>query len=76
METVDCPPLPLKPRRRVFALGLGTRLLGALLIWLGDGSPAWWRKGVVLLGILLFVGGVAVLKYLLYSGMRRKPARP
>jgi hypothetical protein len=58
---------PTPRARRLFALGLGVRLLGLGLIWAGDGSPATWRKGVVVLGVLLSVGGIAVLRYLLLA---------
>ena len=62
-------PTPRPSRtRRLFTLGLGVRLLGLALIWAGDGSPALWRKGVVVLGVLLSVGGIAVLRYLLLAG--------
>ena len=54
--------------RRLFALGLGVRLLGLALIWAGDGSAAWWRKAVVVLGVALSVGGIVVLRYLLLAG--------
>jgi hypothetical protein len=60
-------PLTLRPRR-LFILGLGVRLLGLGLIWAGNGSAATWRKGVVVLGVLLSVGGIAVLRYLLLAG--------
>jgi hypothetical protein len=72
------PPVPRT--RRLIALGLGVRLLGVGLIWAGDGSPATWRKGVVVLGVLLSVGGIAVLRYLLLAplfsrwGARRRRA--
>ena len=72
------PPVPRT--RRLFAIGLGVRLLGVGLIWAGDGSPATWRKGVVVLGVLLSVGGIAVLRYLLLVplfarwGVRRRRA--
>jgi hypothetical protein len=59
------PPVP--HTRRLVALGLGVRLFGVGLIWAGDGSPAMWRKGVVVLGVLLSVGGIAVLRYLLLA---------
>jgi hypothetical protein len=57
------------------------RLLGLVLIWAGDGSPATWRKAVVVLGVILSVGGIAVLRYLLLAGPlgrlgARRRARP
>ncbi|HKP16413.1 MAG TPA: hypothetical protein VJT85_10110 [Gemmatimonadaceae bacterium] len=52
---------------RLFALGLGVRLVGVALLWAGDGSSAWWRKALVVVGVVLSVGGIAVLKYLLLA---------
>ena len=54
--------------RRVFALGIVVRLVGLALIWAGDGSAARWRQALVVLGVVLSVGGIAVLRYLLLSG--------
>ena len=56
---------------KVFAVGLSVRLAGCALIWLGDGHASPFRKGLVVVGVVLSVGGIAVLKYLLYAGMRR-----
>jgi hypothetical protein len=50
-----------------FAIGLGVRLLGVGLIWLGDGGDSLFRKGMVLLGIVLMLGGMAVLRYMLLA---------
>lgn len=61
-----------RKRWRTFGLGLLVRLCGALLIWLGDGSPSMFRKSVVVLGVILSVGGIAVLRYLLVAGWRKK----
>ena len=61
-----------KKKWRTFGLGLAVRLLGLLLIWLGDGSPSVFRKSLVVLGVILSVGGIAVLKFLLISGLRKK----
>lgn len=57
---------------RMFGLGLLVRLFGLVLIWLGDGSPSVFRKAVVILGVILSIGGIAVLRYLLISGFRMK----
>ncbi len=61
--------------RRTYAIGLGVRLFGALLIWLGDGSAALWRKAIVVFGVVLSVGGIGVLKFLLYQGLKKKRRR-
>ena len=52
---------------RLFAVGLGVRLVGVALIWIGDGSPLWWRKVIVVVGVVLSIGGITVLKYMLFS---------
>ena len=54
--------------RRLFVVGLGVRLVGLVLIWAGDGSAAWWRKVLVVIGVVLSIGGIAVLRYLLLAG--------
>ena len=59
---------PTRPARRLFALGLGVRLIGLVLIWAGDGSAALWRRALVVLGVVLSIGGIAVLRFLLLSG--------
>ena len=59
---------PKRRQWRLFALGLGVRLVGVALIWAGDGSPALWRKALVVVGVVLSVGGIAVLRYLLLAG--------
>lgn len=58
---------------RRFGFGLAVRLLGLVLIWLGDGSPNAFRKALVIVGVVLSIGGIAVLRYLLISGFRRVP---
>ena len=57
---------------KLFGLGLAVRLLGVALIWLGDGSSSIFRRGVVVLGLILSIGGIAVLRYLLIAGFRKK----
>ena len=59
---------PAPGARRLFALGLGVRLVGLALIWAGDGSGARWRQAMVVVGVVLSIGGIAVLRYLLLSG--------
>ena len=53
--------------RRLFALGLGVRLGGLALIWAADGSALWWRKALVVAGVVLSIGGITVLRYMLLS---------
>lgn len=60
----------------IFALGLSVRLLGVLFIWLGDGHDQWWRKALVILGVVLTIGGIGVLKFLLVKGLRRAAKGP
>jgi len=57
---------------KVFGVGLAVRLMGLLLIWLGDGHNSVFRKGLVVLGLILSIGGIGVLRYLLISGFRKK----
>lgn len=60
-------------RGSTFLLGLGVRLLGVVLIWWGDGSDTLFRKIVVVTGVILSIGGIAVLRYLLIAGSRIRP---
>lgn len=55
------------PKRRLFLIGLGVRLFGILLLWLGDGHPSLFRKSLVVLGLALSIGGIAVLRFLLLA---------
>ena len=57
---------------KMFSLGLAIRLLGVALLFLGDGGNSVFRKALVVLGLILSIGGIAVLRYLLISGFRRK----
>jgi len=52
---------------RLFGIGLAVRLGGVGLLWLGDGHDSVFRKGLVVLGVILSVGGIVVLRYLLLS---------
>ena len=54
---------------QMFGMGLGVRLAGLALIWLGDGHDSVFRKALVVIGVVLSVGGIGVLKYLLYKGL-------
>ncbi len=72
-------PVAVEPKKRgalqMFALGLSVRLVGVLLIWCGDGHTSIFRKSLVVVGVILSIGGIAVLKYLLYAGLKKKPVR-
>lgn len=74
METTSSHLADAKKRRKwkLFSLGLAVRLVGVLLLWLGDGHASWFRKGLVILGLILSIGGIGVLRYLLISGFQRK----
>lgn len=74
MEAIPSPvPDSEKPRKwKLFGIGLAVRLVGLLLIWLGDGHESVFRKALVVLGLILSIGGIGVLRYLLVSGFRRK----
>jgi hypothetical protein len=61
------------PKLKIFALGLAIRLAGLALIWLGDRHDSLFRKTLVVIGVILSIGGIGVLKFLLYHGMRKKP---
>ncbi len=41
--------------------------MGVVLLWLSDGLTSWFSKAVVILGLVLSVGGIAVLRYLLLA---------
>lgn len=60
---------------KVVVAGLGTRLVGACLIWMGDGHASPLHKGLVVVGVILSVGGIAVLKFLLMRGLSRTRRR-
>ena len=57
---------------RTFGVGMGVLFLGLALIWLGDGSSSMFRKAVVVFGVILSVGGIAVLRFLLLSSLRKR----
>jgi len=57
---------------KMFGIGLGIRLVGVLLLWLGDGHDSVFHKGLVVLGLILSIGGITVLRYLLFLGFRKK----
>ena len=52
---------------RLFAVGLGVRLGGVGLLWVGDGGESLFRRALVVLGVILSIGGLTVLRYLLLS---------
>jgi hypothetical protein len=45
------------------------------LIWMGDGSTSVFRKALVVLGVALSVGGIAMLRYLLISSFCKGKAQ-
>ena len=57
---------------RLFGIGLGVRLVGVALLWLGDGHDNFFYKGFVVVGLILSIGGIGVLRFLLISGFRKK----
>jgi hypothetical protein len=56
MEAIPCHVPGTEKRRKwkLFGAGLAVRLIGVLLIWLGDGHDSVFRKGLVVLGLILF----------------------
>lgn len=63
----------VSPARKQFALGLGIRLVGVLFLWLGDGSPLLWRKALVVVGVALSIGGIGILRWLLFQPTNPSP---
>ena len=61
--------------RKLFCFGVGVRLFGVALIWLGDGSDSLFRKTLVVLGVILLIGGTAVLRYMRWSPVLSKLTR-
>ncbi len=57
---------------RLFGIGLAVRLVGVAMLWLGNGHESWFRKGLVVVGLILSIGGIAILRFLLISGFRKK----
>ncbi len=57
---------------QLFGIGLAIRLIGVLLLWLGNGHDSMFHKGLVVLGVILSIGGITVLRYLLFLGFRKK----
>ena len=57
---------------KLFGIGLAIRLVGVALLWLGDGHDSAFRKGLVVLGLILSIGGITVLRYLLFLGFSKK----
>ncbi len=74
METSTCEVTAVEKRRKWkwFGIGLAVRLVGLVLIWLGDGDDSFFRKAVVVFGLILSIGGIGVLRFLLISGFGKK----
>ena len=64
------------PTLSVFAAGLSVRLVGLLLIVLGNGHTSVVSKVVVIVGVVLSVFGIGVLKWLSFQPRRKKPKLP
>ena len=67
------PSSPVVPAKRagwkLFSLGLGVRLVGVGLLWLGDGHDSLFHKALVVLGVILSIGGIGVLRYMLFADL-------
>jgi hypothetical protein len=61
-----------RPGWRSFVVGLGIRLVGVAMIWLGNGRTSLLSKVVVCVGVALSVLGIGVLKWMMYAGMKRR----
>jgi hypothetical protein len=70
------PPTDKRQKWKIFWIGLAVRLAGLALIWLGNGSDSLWRKAVVVVGVVLTVGGIAVLRFLLLAEPLSRLTRP
>ena len=66
---MDSPP---RFRWRVFLTGLIVRLAGVLLIVLGDGHSSLLAKASVIAGVIITVGGMGILRWLLFQSLFRK----
>ncbi len=62
-------------RRRVFATGVGIRLVGLAFIALANGHDNLAAKALVVLGVLVSVLGMGVLRYLLFGPLLRRLGR-
>jgi hypothetical protein len=56
----------------VFLFGIGIRLVGLLMIVLGDGHASLFSKLVVVAGVILSIFGIGVLKWLSFQPRRKK----
>jgi hypothetical protein len=70
------PPTDKHQKWKIFWIGLAVRLAGLALIWMGNGSDSLWRKAVVVVGLILTVGGIAVLRFLLLAEPLSRLSRP
>ena len=56
----------------IFLFGVGIRLIGLLLIVVGNGHTSLFSKVVVVVGVILSVFGIGVLKWLSFQPRRKK----
>ena len=74
---VIIPPSARKQRNwRLFAIGLGVRLLGVGFLWAGDGHTSLGSKIIVILGVILSIGGLAVLRFMLMGPLLARLTAP
>ena len=50
-----------------FWIGIAISLVGAALLWVGDGGESLLGKGIVASGVILVIVGLGILRYLLFA---------
>lgn len=69
---VEKSPSDRHKKLKVVVVGIVVRLVGLVLIFLGDGHESLWAKALVIVGVIISVTGIGILRYLLLSPMFRK----
>ena len=52
---------------KLVVVGIAVRLVGLVLIFLGDGHESLLAKAVVIFGVIISITGIGILRYLLFS---------